>query len=128
MKDIPLLIIQFVILLVRLLQPGGMKAIAAENLLLKKQLFVIKHARGRVPNLTTLDRLIFGWLAMMLSPRRLARSAIIIKPSTLLSFHMALVRKKYLRLFSSHGNRKPGPNGPNNELIKAIVIIKRRNP
>jgi len=128
MKDAFLLIIHFVILFVRLLQPGGMKAVAAENLVLKKQLLVIQRTRMKAPNLTTMDRLTFGWLAMMLSPIRLVRSAIIIKPSTLLTFHKALVKRKYLRLFSSHGKGKPGPKGPNSDLIKAIVEIKRRNP
>jgi len=128
MKDVFLLVIHFVTLLVRLLQPGGMKTVAAENLVLKKQLLVIQRSRLKAPNLTTMDRFIFGWLAMMLSPRRMARSAIIIKPSTLLSFHKALAKRKYLRLISSHGNKKSGPKGPNNDLIKAIFEIKRRNP
>ena len=65
---------------------------------------------------------------MLLSPRRLVRSAIIIKPSTLLLFHKALVKRKYIRLFSFTGKGKPGPKGPNSGLIKAIVEIKQRNP
>jgi len=128
MKDVLLLIIHFVTLLVRLIQPGGMKAVAAENLVLKKQLLVIQRARGRAPNFTTMDRFTFGWLSMLLSTKRISRSAIIIKPSTLLSFHNALVKRKYLRLFSSHGKGMPGPKGPNSDLIKAIVEIKIRNP
>ena len=43
-------------------------------------------------------------------------------------FHKSLVKRKYLRLFSSHGKGKPGPKGPNSDLIKAIVEIKQRNP
>ena len=128
MKDVVLLTIHLISLLIRLLQPGGMKAVAAENLLLKQQLLIIGRSRGKAPNLKTADRFILGWLAMMLSPRRLTRSAIIIKPSTLLSFHKALVKRKYLKLFSSHGKGKPGPKGPNSDLIKAIVEIKQRNP
>ena len=128
MKDVFLLVLHFVTLLVRLLHPGGMKAVAARNLVLKKQLLVIQRSRLKAPNLTTIDRFIFGWLTMMLSPRQITQSAIIIKPSTLLSFHNTLVKRKYLRLFSSHGNRKSGPKGPNSDLIKAIIEIKRRNP
>ncbi len=52
MKDVLLLIIHFVTIFVRLLQPGGMKAIAAENLALKKQLLVIQRTRERAPDLT----------------------------------------------------------------------------
>ena len=128
MKGSLLLVIHFVTLLVRLLRPGGMKAVAAENLLLKQQLLVIQRTRGKAPNLSTVDRFIFGWLTMLLSPKRIAQSAIIIKPSTLLSFHKALVKRKYLQLFSSTGKGKPGPKGPNSDLIKAIIQIKRRNP
>jgi hypothetical protein len=114
-------------LLIRLLQPSGIKAVAAENLLLKWQLLVVQRLRLKVPNLTTMDRLIFGWLAMLLSHKRVVQSAIIIKPSTLLSFHKALIQRKYRQLFSSRGKGKPGPKGPNSELIKAIVEIKQRN-
>jgi len=128
MKDAFLLIIHLVTLLVRLLQPTGMKAVAAENLLLKKQLLVIQRTRGKAPNLSTTDRFTLGWLTMLLSSKRIAQSAIIIKPSTLLSFHMTLVKRKYLRLFSAHGKGKPGPKGPNSALVKAIVEIKQRNP
>ncbi len=128
MKDSLLLLIHLVTLLIRLLRLSGMKAIAAENLTLKKQFLVIQRSRSKAPNLTTMDQMIFGWLVMLLSHKRIVQSAIIIKPSTLLSFHKALVKRKYLKLFSSTGNVKPGPKGPNNELIKAIVEIKQRNP
>ena len=111
MKDAFLLIIHLVTLLVRLLQPTGMKAVAAENLLLKKQLLVIQRTRGKAPNLSTTDRFTLGWLTMLLSSKRIAQSAIIIKPSTLLSFHKALVKRKYLQLFASTGKGKPGPKG-----------------
>jgi len=128
MKDTLLLVIHLISLLIRLLQPSGMKVVAAENLLLKKQLLVIQRTRGKAPNLKTADRFILGWLSMLLTPKRIAQSAIIIKPSTLLKFHKALVRRKYLRLFSSVRKGKSGPKGPNNDLIKAIVEIKQRNP
>ena len=111
MKDVLLLVIHLSSLIVRLLQPGGLKAVAAENLLLKKQLLVIQRNRGKASNLTTLDRFTFAWFAMLLSLNRMARSVIIIQPSTLLKFHKALVRRKYLRRFSSHGKGKSGPKG-----------------
>ncbi|MDW3095039.1 MAG: integrase core domain-containing protein [Gammaproteobacteria bacterium] len=128
MKDAFLLAIHLISLIVRLLKPGGMKAVAAENLLLKQQLLIVRRSKLKAPNLTTKDRFILGWLSILLTPARLARSAIIIRPSTLLSFHKALVKRKYLRLFSSTGKGKPGPKGPNSDLIKAIVEIKQRNP
>jgi putative transposase len=63
-----------------------------------------------------------------MNPRRVARAAIIIKPSTLLSFHNALKKRKYRQLYSPHGSGKPGPKGPSKEVINAIVEMKQRNP
>ena len=41
----------------------------------------------------------------------------------------ALVHRKYRRLFSSsHRPRTPGPKGPSDTLIRAIVELKSRNP
>jgi transposase InsO family protein len=65
---------------------------------------------------------------MFMNPRRIVRSAIIIKPSTLLSFHNALNKRKYRLPFSPSGGRKPGPKGPSRDIIDAIVAMKRRNP
>ena len=68
-----------------------------------------------------------GLCALLLGPRRLIRSAIVFKPSTLLRLHRALIRRKYRRLFSSR-RAKPGPKGPSRELVAAVVDMKRRNP
>jgi hypothetical protein len=61
-------------------------------------------------------------------PGRLIRSAIVLKPSTLLNLHGALIRRKYRRLFSSKVRTKPGPKGPGREVRGAVVDMKRRNP
>ena len=61
-------------------------------------------------------------------PRRLIRSAIVPKPSTLLIIHRALTRRKYRLLFSSKVHAKPGPKGPSQEVVAAVVDMKRRNP
>jgi putative transposase len=57
---------------------------------------------------------------LFLNPRRIARSAIIIKPSTLLRFHNALKKRKYRLLYSPGGGRQPGPKGPSAEVINAV--------
>jgi hypothetical protein len=44
---------------------------------------------NRVPNLSAKDRALLGFRSLFLNPRRIVRSAIIIKPSTLLRFHNA---------------------------------------
>jgi putative transposase len=60
-------------------------------------------------------------------PTRVVRSAIVLKPSTLLHFHRVLVKRKYHVLFSPKHRSRPGPKGPSKELIDAIVEMKRRN-
>ena len=50
------------------------------------------------------------------------RDAVEGHPSTLLAFHQALVRRTYRRLFSSSEcPKQPGPKGPSEVLIQAIV-------
>ena len=53
--------------------------------------------------------------------------ALAFKTSTLLSFHRALVQRKYRLLFSSEQRTKPGPKGPVADLIRAVVEMKKRN-
>ncbi|MAT93576.1 MAG: hypothetical protein CME59_13345 [Halioglobus sp.] len=128
MKDAIFLLFNLLSAITKLFQPGGSRAVIAENLLLKQQLIIHSRSRQRAPNLTTKDRTLLGFLSLFLSPRRLVRSAIIIKPSTLLSFHNALKKRKYRRLYSPRGGKKPGPKGPSREVINAIVEMKQRNP
>ena len=63
-----------------------------------------------------------------MNPARILRSAIDLKPSTLLHLHSMLAQRKYRMLFSSERRHPPGPKGPNQELIDAVVELKRRNP
>jgi hypothetical protein len=56
------------------------------------------------------------------------RSAIVLKPSTRLSFHRALTKRNYRRLFSPHVRKKPGRAGPSQEGMAAVVDMKQRNP
>ena len=79
-------------------------------------------------NLCASDRILAGLLALLVRPTRLLRSAIVLKPSTLLGLHKALSKRKYRMLFSPNRRRKPGPKGPSAELIRAVVEMKRRNP
>jgi putative transposase len=127
MKDVFYLLVNLLSALAKIIRPGGSRTVIAENLLLKQQLIIHNRSRQRAPNLTTRDRTVLGSLSLFLNPRRLVRSDVIIKPSTLLSFHNALKKRKYRLLYSPRGGRKPGPKGPSGEVIKAIVEMKRRN-
>jgi transposase InsO family protein len=98
-------------------------------LLLKQQLLISRRSRRRAPPLTTIDRFVLGLTMLFVSPQRVGRLAAILKPATLLRFHKALVDRKYRRLFSCAGTRrKPGPKGPTEEVVAAILEMKLRNP
>ena len=128
-RDLFLLAVPLLVTVAELLRPGGIRAIAAESLLLKHQLQISNRSRQRVPNLNTLDRFVLGLTALFIRPHRVPRLAAILKPATLLKFHRALVDRKYRLLFSSSTQRrKPGPKGPSAEVIAAIVAMKSRNP
>ena len=128
MLDLVLLFVHIVTILVRLAGPGGVRSVVAESVLLRHQLLVLNRSRRRAPNLGALDRLIAGWCALLVWPRRLIRCAIVVKPSTVLSFHRALVHRKYRLLFSPKSRLKPGPKGPHRDLINAVIEMKQRNP
>src|SRR5216684_965356 len=129
MKDFLLTLLHLAVLTAKLCGSGGVRAVMAENLLLKQQLIVLRRARQRAPTLTPSDRLLCGFWSIFLSPGRIRKVAIALRPSTLLAFHQALVRGKYRRLFSSAScPKQPGPKGPDKALIQAIVELKSRNP
>ena len=128
MRDVIYLLFHLLTNLAKLIRPGGSRTVIAENLLLKQQLITHNRSRQRAPNLSTQDRALLGFWSLLLNPRHITRSAIIIKPSTLLRFHNALKKRNYQMLFSPGGGRRPGPKGPSTEVINAIVEMKRRNP
>ena len=128
MRDRVFLLIHLIATIARLLLPGGARSIIAESLLLKHQLLILNRSRTRAPNLRPIDRVIAGLCTGLMRPSRLLRSAIVLKPSTLMALHRALVKRKYRLLFTPKRRRKSGPKGPSPELIAAIVEMKRRNP
>jgi hypothetical protein len=128
MRNLVVLFIHFIATLARLLGPGGVRSLVAESLLLKHQLLILKRSRKRSPNLPSSDRILAGLLALLVRPTRLLRSAIVLKPSTLLALHKSMSKGKYRMLFSPDRRRQPGPKGPSAELIRAVVEMKQRNP
>jgi hypothetical protein len=121
MRGIALLFIHALVTILKLIGPGGTRSVVAELLLLKHQLLILNRWRRRAPNLKLSDRVIAGMCAGLIRPGRLFRSAVVLKPSTLMSFHRSLVRRKYQWLFTPKTRRKPGPRGPSSELVAAIV-------
>ncbi len=128
MRDLAILLIHLLVTIARLMRPGGARAVVAESLLVKHQLVILNRGRERAPNLRPMDRVIAGLCTLAIRPGRLLRIAVVLKPSTLLAFHAALVKRKYRQLFSPKRCGKPGPKGPSPKLIAAIVEIKKLNP
>jgi transposase InsO family protein len=102
--------------------------VVAESVLVRQQLLILNRGRKRAPNLRAADRFIAGVCTLFIGRARLLRSAIVLKPSTLLHLHRVLIRRRYRLLFSPTRRRRPGPKGPAKELIYAVVEMKRRNP
>ena len=126
MRDIVILLVHLISTLARLSGPGGLRSFVAECLLIKHQLTILNRSRKRSPNLRASDRVLSGICALFMRPSRLIRTAIVIRPSTLLEFHRILRKRKYRLLFSPKW-RRTGPKGPSKELVDAIVEMKRRN-
>jgi putative transposase len=126
--DLAVLFLHLLTTVARLAGSGGVRSVVAESLLVKHQLLILNRSRKRSPHLRLSDRVVAGVCALLMRPRRLIRSAIVLKPSTLLSLHRALTRRKYRRLFSSNMATKPGPKGPSQEVVAAVIEMKRRNP
>lgn len=128
-RDVLVLLVHLLVTVVRLMRPGGIRSIVAESVLLRHQPLVLNRPRRRAPDLWPIDRIVAGLCAEFMRPTRLLRSAIVLRPATILQFHRSLVKRKYRELLAPKRKRaKPGPKGPSPELVAAIVETKRRNP
>jgi hypothetical protein len=87
MEDLLLTLLHLTVMTAKLGGPGGVRAVIAENLLLKQQRIGLRRARQRAPNLTFSDRLLCGFWSLFISPGRIRKVAIGVRPSTLLAFH-----------------------------------------
>src|SRR6195256_3286816 len=116
MRDLAVLFLHRLATVARLAGPGGARAVVAGSVLVKEQFLILNWLRKRPPTLRPSDRVVAGLCALVMRPRRLIRSAIVFKPSTLLTLHRALRQRKFRRLFSSKGPMKPGPTGPDQEV------------
>src|SRR5262245_10407495 len=128
MRDVILLCVHTIVTTFRIARPGGVRSVIAESILLKHQLLILNRSRRLAPNLRVWDRFIAGFCTLFVKPARLTGVAIALRPSTLLNFHRALVRRKYRLLFSPKRPSRPGPKGPDEDIIPAVVEMKRRNP
>src|SRR6516165_8810561 len=127
MRDIFTLVLRAIVTIIRLGQPGGLRSVVAESVLMRHQVLILNRGRKRAPNLRSSDRIIAGLCTLLMRPARVLRSAVVLKTSTRLHFHKMLIQQKYRLLFSPKRVRRPGPKGPTKELIDAVIEMKRRN-
>ena len=113
MRELLILAFHLLVTFAKLCGRGGVRAVAAESLLLKQQLLISNRSRQRAPNLTTLDRFVLGFTTLFVSRRRIERVAALLSPATLFKIHKALIDRKYRVLFSSSAKRRsPGRKVP----------------
>jgi putative transposase len=127
-RDFAVLLLHLLATVARLTGPGGARSVVAESVLVKQQLLILNRSRQRSPNLRVSDRIVAGLCALLMRPDRMIRSAIVFKPSTLLSLHRALTHWKYRRLFSSNVVTNRAQRDPIRSVIAAVADMKRRNP
>src|SRR5258708_482230 len=128
MRDIFALFLHVIVTVIRLARPGGLRSVVAESVLVRHQLLILNRGRKRAPNLRVADRFIAGVCTLFICRARLLRSASVQRPSTLLLLHRVLIKRQYRLLSPPTRRRRPGPKGPAQELIDAVVEMKRRNP
>jgi len=92
MRDLAILFIHPLVTIARLLGPGRARSVISESLLVKHQFLIPNRSRARAPVLRPIDRVIVGRCAIFMRPARLLRSAIVLKPATILSFHRSMVK------------------------------------
>ncbi len=74
MRTVLLLVVHFLTTLAKLVGLGGARAVVAD----KASLIVINQSRQRAPNLTGLDRFLFGFWLLFMNPKRLFKSNVIL--------------------------------------------------
>jgi hypothetical protein len=100
MRDVVIFFVHLIVTVVRLARPGGFRSVVAESALVRHQLLVLNRGRKRAPNLRAADRIIAGLCTLFMRRVRVLRSAIVLKPSTLLHLQSVMRKRKYRMLFS----------------------------
>jgi hypothetical protein len=58
MHDILVVLVHSIVTVVRLIKPGGLRAVVAESALTRHQILILNRSRRRAPNLRVSDRMI----------------------------------------------------------------------
>src|SRR5215467_332092 len=93
MGDVVILLVHLMVTAVRFARPGGLRSIVAESVLLRHQLLILNRGRKRAPKLRAANRILAGLCTLFMRPARVLRSAIVMKPSTLLRLRKLLKKQ-----------------------------------
>jgi hypothetical protein len=93
MYDILVVFVHLIVTVVRLIKPGGLRAVVAESVLTRHQILILNRSRKRAANLRVSDRMIAGLCTLLMHPSRVLRCGMVLKPSTLLHFHHLLTNE-----------------------------------
>jgi len=110
-REVVVLLLHLIVTLFRLAKPGGIRSVIAESVLARHQLIMLNRGRKRAPNLHAGDRCIAGVCALFIRRARLVRSAVVLKPSTLLHLHQVFIKRKYRLSFRQSGGVAPARRG-----------------
>ena len=137
MKGLLLLLIHLVAVLARLLGPGGVRGLVAENVLIKQQLLILSRTRQRAPNLSSLERFVLGLCTLFVAPSRIPKVAVGVSTSTLLKLYQCLVRQIPGAVLGAAIEEKTGAEGsvrrarpdyPGVEASQPIVWLPENRP
>ena len=82
-----ILAVHLLCIIAKLVRPGGVRTVVAESLVLKQPLLISSRSRRRAPNLNSFDRSVLGLGSLFVTPSRIPKLAVILKPRTLFRFH-----------------------------------------
>ena len=109
MRDLLVLLLHLIVTVVRLAKPGGFCSVVAESVLIRHQLLILNRGRKRAPNLHAADRFIAALCTLFIRRVRILRSAIVLKPSTLLNLHNLLTSEIIASCFRLSASVVPAP-------------------
>ena len=129
MRDWLVLMAHLIVTIIRIMAPGGARTVVAESLLLKHQLLILNRSRRKAPPLRALDRILLGLGAILVSPQRILKVAVAVRPATLLRFHRAPVRRKYPSRAEPiiHGAALPPHRSRRAQLRQRVLQRYQRN-
>jgi hypothetical protein len=75
MRDVVVLLLDVIVTIIRLAQPGGFRSVVAESALLRHQVLILNRGRKRAPNLRVSDRIIAELCSLLMRPPRVVPDA-----------------------------------------------------